>query len=160
MSSIVTIVGNLTGDPELRFTPAGAPVTTVGVAVNRRWQNRDTQQWEESTSFFNVTCWRDLAQNVSESLEKGARVVVTGRLEQRSWETNDGERRSVVEIIADEVGPSLRWATAEVSRSDRRDGGDGWSSGGGGGARGGAGGGARGVSNEQAPAYDPSEEPF
>ena len=74
MSSNVTIVGNLTRDPELRFTPAGAPVTTFGVAVNRRWQNRDSQQWEESTSFFNVTCWRDLAQNVSESLEKGARV--------------------------------------------------------------------------------------
>jgi single-strand DNA-binding protein len=153
MSSNVTIVGNLTRDPELRFTPAGAPVTTFGVAVNRRWQNRDSQQWEESTSFFNVTCWRDLAQNVSESLEKGARVVVTGRLEQRSWETNDGERRSVVEIIADEVGPSLRWATAEVSRSDRRDGGDGWSGGGGGG-------GNRPAPNEPAPGYDPSEEPF
>jgi prolyl-tRNA synthetase len=103
MSSNVTIVGNLTRDPELRFTPAGAPVTTFGVAVNRRWQNRDNQQWEESVSFFNVTCWRDLAQNVSESLEKGSRVVVTGRLEQRSWETNDGERRSVVEIVADEA---------------------------------------------------------
>ena len=117
MSSNVTVVGNLTRDPELRFTPAGAPVTTFGVAVNRRWQNRDNQQWEESTSFFNVTCWRDLAQNVSESLEKGARVLVTGRLEQRSWETQDGERRSVVEIIADEVSPSLRWATATVNLS-------------------------------------------
>ena len=106
MSSNVTVVGNLTRDPELRFTPAGAPVTTFGVAVNRRWQNRDNQQWEESTSFFNVTCWRDLAQNVSESLEKGARVVVTGRLEQRSWETQDGERRSVVEIVADKI-PAL-----------------------------------------------------
>jgi len=159
MSSNVTIVGNLTRDPELRFTPAGAPVTTFGVAVNRRWQNRDSQQWEESTSFFNVTCWRDLAQNVSESLEKGARVVVTGRLEQRSWETNDGERRSVVEIVADEVGPSLRWATAEISRNDRRDGGGdgGWSGGGGGG---GGGGGKRPAQNEPAPAFDPSEEPF
>ena len=136
----------------LVFTPAGAPVTTFGVAVNRRWQNRDNQQWEESTSFFNVTCWRDLAQNVSESLEKGARVVVTGRLEQRSWETQDGERRSVVEIVADEVGPSLRWATAEISKNDRREGGDGgWSGGGGGG---------RTVSNEPPSSYDPSEEPF
>jgi single-strand DNA-binding protein len=153
MSSNVTIVGNLTRDPELRFTPAGAPVTTFGVAVNRRWQNRDSQQWEESTSFFNVTCWRDLAQNVSESLEKGARVVVTGRLEQRSWETNDGERRSVVEIVADEVGPSLRWATAEVSRTDRRDGGDGGGGGGGGGS-------GRPAPNSPPPAYDPSEEPF
>ena len=154
MSSNVTVVGNLTRDPELRFTPAGAPVTTFGVAVNRRWQNRDNQQWEESTSFFNVTCWRDLAQNVSESLEKGARVVVTGRLEQRSWETQDGERRSVVEIVADEVGPSLRWATADIKRNERREGDRRrlerrW-----GGQSG------RSVSNEPASGVDPSEEPF
>ncbi|MGH9193018.1 MAG: single-stranded DNA-binding protein, partial [Acidimicrobiales bacterium] len=107
-----------------------------------------------STSFFNVTCWRDLAQNVSESLEKGARVVVTGRLEQRSWETQEGERRSVVEIVADEVGPSLRWATADIKRNERREGpGDGWS--GGAGAQG-----SRGAPNEPAPAVDPAEEPF
>lgn len=150
MTANVTIVGNLTRDPELRFTPSGAPVTTFGVAVNRRWQNRESQQWEESTSFFNVTCWRDLAQNVSESLEKGARVIVSGRLEQRSWETPDGERRSVVEIVADEVGPSLRWATAEITKNERRDGGDGgW-----------GGGSGRSVSNEPPPAYDPAEEPF
>ena len=156
MTAQVTIVGNLTRDPELRFTPSGAPVTTFGVAVNRRWQNRDSQQWEESTSFFNVTCWRDLAQNVSESLEKGSRVLVSGRLDQRSWETQDGEKRSVVEIVADEVGPSLRWATAEVNRNERRDGGggNGWS--------GGGGGGGRAVSNEPpaAASYDPAEEPF
>ena len=161
MTAQVTVVGNLTRDPELRFTPSGAPVTTFGVAVNRRWQNRDSQQWEESTSFFNVTCWRDLAQNVSESLEKGSRVLVSGRLDQRSWETQDGERRSVVEIVADEVGPSLRWATAEVNRNERRDGagGNGWSGGGGGG--GGGGGAARTVSNEPpAGNFDPSEEPF
>jgi single-strand DNA-binding protein len=154
MSSNVTVVGNLTRDPELRFTPSGAPVTTFGVAVNRRWQNRENQQWEESTSFFNVTCWRDLAQNVSESLEKGSRVVVSGRLEQRSWETDDG-RRSVVEIIADEVGPSLRWATADIHKNDRREGGDG------GGWSGGGGGSSRSVSNEPPASYnDPSEEPF
>ena len=154
MSSNVTIVGTLTRAPALRSPPAGAPVPNFGVAVNRRWQNRDNQQWEESTSFFNVTCWRDLAQNVSESLEKGARVVVTGRLEQRSWETQDGERRSVVEIVADEVGPSLRWATAEISKNDRREGGDGGWSGGGGGS-------GRTVSNEPpAGNFDPSEEPF
>ena len=156
MTAQVTIVGNLTRDPELRFTPSGAPVTTFGVAVNRRWQNRDNQQWEESTSFFNVTCWRDLAQNVSESLEKGSRVLVSGRLDQRSWETQDGEKRSVVEIVADEVGPSLRWATAEVNRNERRDGGgsNGWS--------GGGGGGGRAVTNEPPAAanYDPAEEPF
>jgi single-strand DNA-binding protein len=159
MTAQVTIVGNLTRDPELRFTPSGAPVTTFGVAVNRRWQNRDSQQWEESTSFFNVTCWRDLAQNVSESLEKGSRVMVSGRLDQRSWETQDGEKRSVVEIVADEVGPSLRWATAEINRNERRDGGGtGWNGGGGGGG----GGGGRAVSNEPPPAanYDPAEEPF
>jgi single-strand DNA-binding protein len=155
VSSNVTVVGNLTRDPELRFTPSGAPVTTFGVAVNRRWQNRENQQWEESTSFFNVTCWRDLAQNVSESLEKGSRVLVSGRLEQRSWETQDGERRSVVEIIADEVGPSLRWATADIHKNDRREGGDGggWSGGGGSGS-------SRPAVNEPPAAYDPSEEPF
>ena len=156
MTAQVTIVGNLTRDPELRFTPSGAPVTTFGVAVNRRWQNRDNQQWEESTSFFNVTCWRDLAQNVSESLEKGSRVLVSGRLDQRSWETQDGEKRSVVEIVADEVGPSLRWATAEVNRNERRDGGGTGRNGGGGG------GGGRAVANEPptAASYDPAEEPF
>jgi len=90
------------------------------VAVNRRWQNRQTQEWEEATSFFDVVCWRDLADNVSESLVKGARVIVSGRLEQRSWEGQDGERRSKVEIVADEVGPSLRWATAQVTKTDRR----------------------------------------
>jgi single-strand DNA-binding protein len=154
MTSNVTIVGNLTRDPELRYTPSGAVTASFGVAVNRRWQNRDSQQWEEKVSFFNVTCWRDLAQNVSDSLEKGARVVVTGRLEQRSWETQDGERRSVVEIVADEVGPSLRWATAQVNRNERRDNmsGDGFG--------GGGGGGSRSVGNEPPPAYDPAEEPF
>jgi single-strand DNA-binding protein len=156
MSSNVTIVGNLTRDPELRYTPSGAPVATFGVAVNRRWQNRESQQWEESTSFFNVTCWRDLAQNGSESLEKGSRVVVTGRLEQRSWETQQGERRSVVEIVADEVGPSLRWATATVNRNERH---TGDSSGGSGNGFGG-GSSSRAVSNEPPVTYDPSEEPF
>jgi single-strand DNA-binding protein len=158
MSSNVTIVGNLTRDPELRYTPNGASVATFGVAVNRRWQNRESQQWEESTSFFNVTCWRDLAQNVSESLEKGSRVVVSGRLEQRSWETQQGERRSVVEVVADEVGPSLRWATATVNRNERHtgDGGGGSSNG----YSGGGGGASRSVTNEPPVGYDPSEEPF
>lgn len=151
MSSNVTIVGNLTRDPELRFTSSGAPVTTFGVAVNRRWQNRETQQWEENVSFFNVTCWRDLAQNVADSLAKGSRAMVTGRLEQRSWQTQEGEKRTVVEIVADEVGPSLRWATVEIHRNERRDGppsdSNGWD--------------ARPVANEPAAAaYDPAEEPF
>lgn len=122
MSSTVTLIGNTTRDPELRFTPGGQAVTTFGLAVNRRWQNRQTQQWEETTSFFDVVCWGSLAENISESLGKGARVIVSGRLDQRSWETQDGEKRSKVEIVADEVGPSLRWATAQVTKSDRRNG--------------------------------------
>ena len=116
----ITLVGNVTRDPELRVTPNGQATVTFGLAVNRRWQNRQTQEWEESTSFFDVVCGRELAENVSESLPKGARVMVTGRLEQRSWEGPEGERRSRVEVVADEVGPSLRWATAEVTKNERR----------------------------------------
>ena len=132
----VTIVGNITRDPELRYTPTGQTNATFGVAVNRRWMNRQTNEWEERVSFFNVVCWRELADNVAESLAKGARVVVTGRLEQRSWETENGEKRSVVEIVADEVAPSLRWATAEIKKNERRGGGDFGGDGGGGGGGG------------------------
>ena len=92
---------------------------TFGVAVNRSWRNQQTNEWEERTSFFNIVCWRQLAENVAASLKKGMRVVATGRLEQRSWETDQGEKRSVVEIVADEVGPSLVFATAEVHRVER-----------------------------------------
>ena len=116
----IVLVGNVTRDPELRFTPSGQPTTTFGLAVNRRWQNRQTQEWEEATSFFDIVCWRELAENASESLRRGSRVIVTGRLEQRSWETDDGEHRSKVEIVADEIGPSLRFATADVQRTQRR----------------------------------------
>jgi single-strand DNA-binding protein len=116
----ITVIGNITRDPELRFTPSGQAKASLGLAVNRRWQNRQTQEWEEATSFFNVVCWREMAENTSESLQKGARVIVTGRLEQRSYETPEGEKRSVVEIVADEIGPSLRWATAQVQKNDRR----------------------------------------
>ena len=116
----VTLVGNITRDPELRFTNTGQPTATFGLAVNRRWQNRQTQEWEEATSFFDVVCWREMAENVSESLARGSRVVVAGRLEQRSWETPDGDKRSKVEVVADEIGPSLRWATAQVTKNDRR----------------------------------------
>jgi len=121
----VTLVGNITRDPELRFTPSGAPTATFGLAVNRRWQNRQTQEWEEATSFFDVVCWREQAENAAESLSRGSRVIVTGRLEQRSWETADGEKRSKIEVIADEIGPSLRWATAQVTKNERRGPGDG-----------------------------------
>jgi len=117
----VTLVGNVTRDPELRFTPAGQANATFGLAVNRRWQNRQTNEWEEAVSFFDVVCWREMAENAAESLSKGSRVIVTGRLEQRSWE-QEGQKRSKVEVVADEIGPSLRWANAVVTRNERRTG--------------------------------------
>ena len=120
MSNTTTITGNLTREPEIRYTKEGQATAQLGVAVNRRWQDRTTQEWQEATSFFDVVCWRDLAENVALSLTKGMRVVVTGRIEQRSWETDDGEHRSKVEIVADEIGPSLRFATADVQRTERR----------------------------------------
>ena len=116
----VVLVGNVTRDPELRFTPTGQATTSFGIAVNRRWQNRQTQEWEEQVSFFDVVCWREMAENVGESLARGSRVIVTGRLEQRSWETPDGDKRSRIELIADEIGPSLRWATAQIVKNERR----------------------------------------
>jgi single-strand DNA-binding protein len=142
----VELVGNLTRDPELRFTPNGAPVANFGLAVNRRWRNQQTNDWEEQTSFFDVVAWRDLAENVAESLQRGTRVIVVGRLEQRSWETQEGEKRSKVEVIADEIGPSLRWATAQVAKSERRAAGDGGS-------------GAP-MPSEPPATYDSDEEPF
>ena len=151
----ITLVGNVTRDPELRYTPSGQANLRLGMAVNRRWQNRQTNEWEEQVSFFNVVGWGTLAENAGESLSKGTRVIVTGRLEQRSYETNDGEKRQVVEVVADEIAPSLRWATAQVVRNERR-GPDGASFGGGGGGGGGGAAGGRPVPNE--PAYD--EEPF
>lgn len=109
-SSEVTIVGNLTRDPELRYLTSGTAVCSFGVAVNRRYQKNG--EWEEQTSFFDVTAWRHLADNVTESLVKGDRVIVTGRLEQRTWETDEGDKRSKVEITADNIGASLQFATA------------------------------------------------
>lgn len=123
MSSNVTIIGNATSDPTLRFTPSGAGVTSFGVAVNRRWLNKTTNDWDEQTSFFDVKCWGDLGEHVAESVQKGTRVVVTGRLEQSSWENDQGEKRSKVEIVADDVAPSLRWATATVNKVERTSGG-------------------------------------
>ena len=153
----ITLVGNVTRDPELRYTPSGQANVRLGLAVNRVWTDRQTNERKEQVSFFNVVAWASLAENAGESLTKGTRVMVTGRLEQRSYETPDGEKKSVVEVIADEIAPSLRWATAQVVRNERRtpDGGgfSGNSGGGGGGAAP-----SRNVPNEP-PAYD-DEEPF
>ncbi len=149
MDNTVTVTGNATREPELRFTPSGQAVANFGVAVNRRWQNRSTQEWEESVSFFDVTVWAQLAENVAESVTKGSRVTIVGRLDQRSWETQDGDKRSKVEIVADDVAVSLRWATAEVTRNERNDAGGGGNSRPSGGAR-----------NDAPPPYNPDEEPF
>lgn len=126
MSNNVTLIGNLVDDPELRFTPSGVAMAKVRLAVNRRWQKDG--EWQEDTSFFTGTVWREQAESAAESLQKGARVIVTGRLEQRSWETEQGDKRSVVEVQIDEIGPSLRWATASVNKT-QRSGGE-WSGGG------------------------------
>ena len=120
MSNTTTLSGNLTRDPEIRYTRDGQANATFGLAVNRRWQARGSDEWEEATSFFDVVCWRELAENVALSLVKGSRVVVCGRLEQHSWETENGERRSRVEVTAEDVGASLRFATADISKVDRR----------------------------------------
>lgn len=125
MENNVTLIGNLVDDPELRFTPSGIAMAKIRLAVNRRWRGQDGE-WQENTSFFTGTIWREQAEQVAESLQKGARVILSGRLEQRSWETQEGDKRSVVEIQIDEIGPSLRWATATVNKTQRQ-GGD-WSS--------------------------------
>ena len=112
----VTVAGNLTRDPEIRYTRDGQATTSLSLAVNRRWQNQHTKEWEEAVSFFDVVCWRELAENVALSLTKGARVVVTGRLDQRSWETDDHTFRSKVEIVAEDIGASLRFATVDTHK--------------------------------------------
>lgn len=144
-----TLVGNVTRDPEIRYTPNGQTVVTFGIAVNRRWQNKATNEWEEQVSFFDVKCWSQMAENVAESVHRGTRVVVSGRLEQRSWETDAGEKRSKIEVVADEVAPSLRWATAQVQKIERS---------GASGAGAGAGVGAGAQQGAYAPNFD--EEPF
>jgi single-strand DNA-binding protein len=121
--------------------------------VNRRWQNRQTNEWEEQVSFFDVTVWQQMAENVAETITKGTRVVVSGRLQQSSWQTQDGDKRTKVEIVADEVAPSLRYATAQVVRNERREGFDGGANSGGGGA-------SRPAPNDPPAGYDMDEEPF
>jgi single-strand DNA-binding protein len=118
MSNVVTVVGNLTREPELRYTPSGAAVVKFGLAVNRSYNNRSGEKVEQ-TDFFDVTAWRELGENIAESLSVGTRVIVTGRLQQDRWENEGGEKRSKLFIVADEVGPSLRWATAQVTKTTR-----------------------------------------
>ena len=115
----VTLIGNLTDDPELRFTANGAAVANFRLAVTPRVRQGDT--WTDGeTSFFRVNCWRQLAENVTETLGKGARVIVIGRLRMRSWETPEGDKRTVVEVEAEEVAPSLKFATAKVQRTSAK----------------------------------------
>lgn len=142
--TVITVVGNLTDDPELRFTPSGAAVARFRVASTPRFMDRQTNEWKDGDPLFlSCTVWRQAAENVAESLQRGARVVVQGRLRQRSYETREGEKRTVYELEVDEVGPSLRYATAKVQKMSRSSGGGGGfgasGGGGGGGGRGGGG---------------------
>ncbi|GAA1746366.1 MULTISPECIES: single-stranded DNA-binding protein [Dietzia] len=128
----ITVVGNIVADPELRFTPSGAAVANFRIASTPRRFNSQTNQWEDGEGLF-LTCnvWRQAAENVAESLQKGMRVIVNGRLRQRSYETREGEKRTVYEVEVDEVGPSLKYATAKVTRTNREGGGGGGQQGGG-----------------------------
>jgi single-strand DNA-binding protein len=138
----ITIIGNLTNDPELRFTPSGAAVANFTVASTPRTFDRQSNDWKDGeTLFMRCSVWRDAAENVAESLQRGSRVLVTGRLKSRSYETKEGEKRTVVELDVDEVGPSLRYATAKVNKTTRSGGGGGGGGYGGGGGGGGYGGG-------------------
>jgi single-strand DNA-binding protein len=137
----ITVIGNLTDDPELRFTTSGAAVAKFCIAATPRVLDRQTNEWKDGEPLF-LTCniWRQAAENVAESLQRGARVIVSGRLRQRSYETREGEKRTVMELEVDEIGPSLKYATAKVQKMQRSSGGGGFGSGGGGNASGGGGG--------------------
>ena len=131
----VTVVGNLTNDPELRFTPSGAAVASFTVASSSRVLDKTTNEWKDGeTVFMRCSVWRQYAENVAESLTKGTRVIVSGRLKQRSYETREGEKRQVMELEVEDVGPALRYATAKVTRTQSQGGGFGGGNGGGGGA--------------------------
>jgi single-strand DNA-binding protein len=160
--TVITVVGNLTGDPELRFTPSGAAVANFTVASTPRAFDRQSNEWKDGdTLFMRCSIWREAAENVAESLTKGTRVLVQGRLVQRSYETREGEKRTVVELQVDEIGPSLRYASAKVTRAQRSGGGGGGGGFSGGGAAGGGASGGGGFDNDQAtPAPGPaSDEP-
>ncbi|MBW0018054.1 MAG: single-stranded DNA-binding protein [Mycobacterium sp.] len=140
----ITVVGNLTADPELRFTPSGAAVANFTVASTPRIYDRQSGEWKDGEALFlRCNIWREAAENVAESLTRGARVIVTGRLKQRSFETREGEKRTVVEVEVDEIGPSLRYATAKVNKASRSGGGGGGFGSGSGSGSGGGGGGSR-----------------
>jgi single-strand DNA-binding protein len=149
--TVITVVGNLTADPELRFTPSGAAVASFTIASTPRQFDRASNEWKDGDALFlRCSIWRQAAENCAESLTRGMRVVATGRLKQRSFETREGEKRTVIELDVDEVGPSLRYATAKVNRTARGDGGGGGGFGGSGSGGGGGGGGGG-----SAPAEDP-----
>ncbi len=149
--TVITVIGNLTSDPELRFTPSGAAVANFTVASTPRTLDKQSGEWKDGEALFlRCNIWRQAAENVAESLTRGARVVVQGRLKQRSFETKEGEKRTVVELEVDEIGPSLRYATAKVNKVSRGGGGGGGDFGGGGGGGGNRGGGGGGM-----PADDP-----
>ncbi len=153
--TVITIIGNLTNDPELRFTPSGAAVANFTIASTPRTFDRQSNDWKDGeTLFMRCSVWREAAENVAESLQKGSRVLVSGRLRSRSYETKEGEKRTVVELEVDEVGPSLRYATAKVVKTVRGGGGGG-GFGGGGGSSSGYAGGSGGGGGSQAPADDP-----
>jgi single-strand DNA-binding protein len=138
----VTVIGNLTDDPELRFTPSGAAVANFTVASTPRFLDKNTNEWKDGDALFlRCSIWRQAAEYVAESLQRGTRVIVQGRLRQRSYETKEGEKRTVVELEVDEIGPSLRYATAKVTKAQRTGGGGGFGGGSGGGSTGGGGGG-------------------
>jgi single-strand DNA-binding protein len=153
----ITVVGNLTADPELRFTPSGAAVANFTVASTPRIFDRQSSEWKDGEALFlRCNIWREAAENVAESLTRGSRVIVTGRLKQRSFETREGEKRTVFEVEVDEIGPSLRYATAKVNKASRSGGG-----GGGGGFGGGGGGGGGGSRQGSAPASSaPADDPW
>ena len=136
--TVITVVGNLTADPELRFTPSGAAVANFTVASTPRTLDKNTNEWKDGEALFlRCTVWRQAAENVAESLHRGSGVIVQGRLKQRSFETKEGEKRTVIELDVEEVGPSLKWATAKVTKASRGGGGGGGQSFGGGGGGGG-----------------------
>ena len=140
--TVITIIGNITGDPELRFTPSGAAVANFTVASTPRAFDRQSNEWKDGeTLFMRCSVWRDAAENVAESLQRGTRVIVSGRLKSRSYETKEGEKRTVIEMEVDEVGPSLRYATAKVNKTQRGGGGGAGFGGPGGGQQGGGWGG-------------------